>query len=54
MLRFYEDLTEAQAAALLGLSIGTVKSHTARALATLRQRLDGVAARDPEPEGSRP
>jgi RNA polymerase sigma-70 factor, ECF subfamily len=42
VLRFYEDLTEAQAAALLGVSIGTVKSHTARALAALRQRLNGA------------
>jgi RNA polymerase sigma-70 factor, ECF subfamily len=50
VLRFYEDLTEAQAAGLLGVSIGTVKSHTARALATLRQRLDGAAAL----EGSTP
>ena len=39
VLRYYEDLTEADTAALLGLSIGTVKSHTSRAMATLRQRL---------------
>jgi RNA polymerase sigma-70 factor (sigma-E family) len=44
VLRYYEDLTEAQAARVMGVSIGTVKSHTARALATLRQRLDGVPA----------
>ncbi len=36
VLRFYEDWTEAQTADLLGIGVGTVKSHTARALARLR------------------
>lgn len=36
VLRFYDDLTEAQTAAALGVSVGTVKSQTARALAALR------------------
>ena len=36
VLRFYEDQSEAQIAATLGLSAGTVKSHASRGLARLR------------------
>lgn len=43
VLRFYEDLTEAQTAELLDIAPGTVKSQTSRALATLRKRLDAEA-----------
>ncbi|MGL5809620.1 MAG: SigE family RNA polymerase sigma factor [Nocardioides sp.] len=39
VLRYYEDLTEAQAAHLMGCSVGTVKSQTSRALAALRAAL---------------
>jgi RNA polymerase sigma-70 factor (sigma-E family) len=39
VLRYYEDLTEAQTAELLGCTVGTVKSQTARGLATLRELL---------------
>jgi len=37
-LRFYEDLTEAETAAVLGCSVSTVKSTAREALARLRDR----------------
>ncbi len=43
VLRYYEDLTESQTAEVLGCSIGAIKSHNARALRTLRARLDTTA-----------
>jgi RNA polymerase sigma-70 factor (sigma-E family) len=36
MLRYWDGLTETQAAAVLGCSVGTVKSQASRALAKLR------------------
>jgi RNA polymerase sigma-70 factor (sigma-E family) len=40
VLRFYEDLAEAEIAALLGIRIGTVKSRLSRALARLREEAE--------------
>lgn len=37
VLRYFEDLTETQTANALGCSVGTVKSQSARGLATLRR-----------------
>jgi RNA polymerase sigma-70 factor (sigma-E family) len=37
VLRYFEDLTERETAALMGIGVGTVKSQTRDALARLRQ-----------------
>ncbi|WP_449062936.1 SigE family RNA polymerase sigma factor [Planomonospora algeriensis] len=45
VLRYWEDLSEAETAALMGCSAGTVKSQAARGLARIRERigtLEGV------------
>ena len=45
VLRYYEDLSEPETAALLGVSVGTVKSTVSRALRMLR---DDAGLRDDE------
>ena len=38
VLRFFNDLSEAETAAALGCSVGTVKSRASRAMTALRSR----------------
>jgi RNA polymerase sigma-70 factor (sigma-E family) len=42
VLRYLDDLSEADTARVMGCSVGTVKSHTSRALAHLRSTLPDV------------
>jgi len=43
VLRFYADLSEAQIAAAMGITRGAVKSHSSRAMASLRSVLEREA-----------
>ncbi len=58
VLRYYEDLPEAEVARLLGCSPGSVKTHAHRGLRTLRELLGGEWPRPtvnqtPDPERDR-
>jgi RNA polymerase sigma-70 factor (ECF subfamily) len=44
-LRYLADLSELEVARELGISVGTVKTHAHRGIATLRQYLDPTTAR---------
>jgi RNA polymerase sigma-70 factor (sigma-E family) len=46
VLRYFEDLSEAQTATMLGCTVGTVKSQTARGLARLRESVGAAGDRD--------
>ncbi len=57
VLRYFDDLSEAQTADVMGCSVGTVKSTTSRALERLREVVDRQGAEWTErctekPEGS--
>jgi DNA-directed RNA polymerase specialized sigma24 family protein len=49
VLRYFDDLTEAQTAVALDISVGTVKSHTREALARLRNQPSGQQEAAPTP-----
>ncbi len=49
VLRYYEGMTESEAAAVLGVTVGTVRSQTAKALAKLRVALAEPAAKEGRP-----
>jgi RNA polymerase sigma-70 factor (sigma-E family) len=56
VLRFYCDLSEQETAAAMDVSVGTVKSHTSRGLARLRELVpapDGLAGHRAAREESR-
>jgi RNA polymerase sigma-70 factor (ECF subfamily) len=54
VLRFYEDMTESEIAACLNVTVGTVRSQSAKGLARLRQlaatadRSDILSSEDPQ------
>ena len=44
VLRYFDDLSEAEVADVMGCSVGTVKSTTSRALERLRREFEGTGA----------
>jgi RNA polymerase sigma-70 factor (sigma-E family) len=54
VLRYWADLSEADTAAALGCSVGSVKSMSSRGLTRLREALDGPPQEKHVPVGSEP
>jgi RNA polymerase sigma factor (sigma-70 family) len=53
VLRYFEDLPEAQVAEILGCSVGTVRSQSHKAIARLREIVPELAVRLEAVEGAR-
>ncbi|GAA1167905.1 SigE family RNA polymerase sigma factor [Ornithinimicrobium humiphilum] len=53
VLRYFEDLTEAQTAEVMGVRLGTVKSLSHQAVARMRAELEARRASQREREGTR-
>jgi len=43
VLRYYEGLNESEIAQVLGISVGSVRTHTTRGMAAMHRRLGGLA-----------
>jgi RNA polymerase sigma-70 factor (sigma-E family) len=54
LLRYYADLSEDQIAAVMGISRGAVKNHTARGMAALRAAVEQATPQPDPPEDSEP
>ncbi|QFG68858.1 SigE family RNA polymerase sigma factor [Ornithinimicrobium pratense] len=53
VLRYFEDLTEAQAAEVMGIAVGTVKSLSHQAITRMREQLAARGTAEQQWEGQR-